>query len=238
MPSVSEQDSRHPLGFDWSVSAICWHVEQNLISADGIPHTETLNSPQRHLLRLKWKSNNVRFLWNFKHSCCRYEVVKFSKFNLYNLVRLNLSARKSADCIFLWRQCLTGGNGIEETKFAVLFLGPGTLPFLERFFFFLLFAGCVLQSLERIYICVRQRYWNIRSGGFDFRVKRSTLETRWIFYKDEWVYFPLTAIANISVLLCRKRILACFIIPHSVATKWRLIWAWEQMKAQMPFTGN
>lgn len=72
----------------------------------------------------------------------------------------------------------------------------------------------MLQSLvQRIYICVRQRYWNIRSGGFDFRVKRSTLETRWIFYKDEWVYFPLTAIANISVLLCRKRILACFIIP-------------------------
>lgn len=110
---------------------------------------------------------------------------------------------------------------------------------LSRKIFFLLFAGCVLQSLvQRIYICVRQRYWNIRSGGFDFRVKKSTLETRWIFYKDEWVYFPLTAIANISVLLCRKRILACFIIPHSVATKWRLIWAWEQMKAQMPFTSN
>lgn len=66
MPSVSGQDSRHPLAFDGSVSAICRHVEQNLISADGIPRTETLNSPQRDLLRLKWKSNNVRFLLEFR----------------------------------------------------------------------------------------------------------------------------------------------------------------------------
>lgn len=66
---------------------------------------EILKSPQSDLLRLKWKSNKVRFVWNFKESCCHYSVAKFSKFNLYYLVRLNLSAKKSVRCIF-WMKAM------------------------------------------------------------------------------------------------------------------------------------
>lgn len=45
--------------------------------------------------RLWWKSNKVCFFFffEFKDSCCRYSVAKFSKLNLYYLVRLNLTAR-------------------------------------------------------------------------------------------------------------------------------------------------
>lgn len=72
-------------------------------------------------------------------------------------MRLNLSGRKSADCIFLRRQCLTGGNGIEETKFAILFLGPGTLPFLVRFFFFYCLQDVCYKVWGRGFISVSDR---------------------------------------------------------------------------------
>lgn len=42
MHDKREQDNSRPEAFGWSISAICWQVEQNVISADGNPRAQTL----------------------------------------------------------------------------------------------------------------------------------------------------------------------------------------------------
>lgn len=61
-----EQDNRRPEPFDWGISAICWHVEQNRMSADGNPRTETLKSPQRDLPRLEVEVKQSRVCLEFQ----------------------------------------------------------------------------------------------------------------------------------------------------------------------------